>query len=68
LVCAFTGELALVMDVVLKLLFYYGHERGWESSALGQMKHPLASLPVKRPLRPRDRQIIEPSLEELGYL
>lgn len=73
LIYLFTGKLHLAMEigllgVVLKLLFYYLHERGWESIAWGQEKHPLAGLPVKRPLTPRDRRIIEHRLEELGYL
>ncbi|MGD2103806.1 MAG: DUF2061 domain-containing protein [Anaerolineae bacterium] len=73
LVYLFTGKLHLaievgLLEVVLKLLFYYLHERGWESIAWGQMEHPLASLPVKRPLQPKDRRIIEHRLKELGYL
>ena len=73
LVWLFTGELALAMEVgllevMLKLLFYYLHERSWENIGWGQMEHPLASLPVKRPLEPKDKKIIERRLEELGYL
>lgn len=73
LVYLFTGELTLAMEVgllevVLKLLFYYLHERGWESVGWGQMEHPLAGLPVKRQLLPEDRQVIEDRLRDLGYL
>jgi len=69
----FAGELDLalevgLLEVMLKLLFYYLHERGGESIAWGQMEHPLSSLPVKRSLEPADRKIIEHTLEELGYL
>lgn len=73
LVYFFTGELDLAMEVgllevVLKLLLYFLHERGWKSIGWGQMEHPLASLPVKRTLQPKDRRIIEHRLEELGYV
>lgn len=73
LVWFFMGKLALavevgLLEVVLKLLFYYFHERGWESIGSGQMEHSLASLPVTRPLQTEDREIIEYRLEELGYL
>lgn len=73
LVWLFTGKLGLALEVglleiVLKLLFYYLHERGWENIGWGQMEHPLASLPIRRPLEPKDRRIIERRLEELGYL
>lgn len=73
LVYFFTGQLHLavevgLLEVSLKLIFYYLHERGWETIAWGQEEHPLASLPVKRPLQPKDRKIIEHRLEELGYL
>ena len=34
----------------------------------GQLDHPLASLPVKRPLLSDDMEIIEQQLRDLGYL
>lgn len=73
LVYLFTGKFTLavevrLLEVALKLLFYYLHEPGWERIRWGQTEHPLASLPVKQPLLPKDRKIIEQRLTELGYL
>jgi uncharacterized membrane protein len=73
LVYIFTGELALaaevgLIEVILKLIFYYIHERTWGSIDWGQMEHPLAQLPVSRPLHAEDLEIIEKRLEDLGYL
>lgn len=78
LVYLFTGKFALavevgLLEVALKLLFYYLHEyylheRGWERIRWGQTEHPLASLSVKQPLLPKDRKIIEQRLRELGCL
>ena len=73
LVYLFTGRLALalevgLLEVILKLLFYYLHERTWEHIGWGQHEHPLAGFPVKRQLRPEDKKIIKHRLEDLGYL
>ena len=43
LVFLFTGELAIslgvgVLDVIIKLLFYYIHERAWDSTNWGRTK------------------------------
>jgi len=56
------------LEVILKLFFYYLHERGWEGIGWEQVEHPLADLPVKRHLLPEDRRVIEQRLQELGYL
>ena len=73
LVYLFTGELELaigvgVLEVTLKLAFYYLHERGWAAIPWGKVEHPLADRPVKKPLLPEDKQLIEAHLKELGYL
>jgi uncharacterized membrane protein len=73
LVYAFTGEFALALEVgflelVLKLLFYYLHERVWGRIPWGRRKHPLELLPVKQELAPDDLETIRQRLEELGYL
>ena len=43
LVFLFTGELAIslgvgALDVIIKLLFYYLHERAWDSTNWGRTK------------------------------
>jgi uncharacterized membrane protein len=73
LVYLFTGRLALALEVgflemALKLLFYYLHERAWGRIYWGRMKHPLERLPVKQDLAPDDMEIIRHRLEEMGYL
>jgi uncharacterized membrane protein len=72
LVYLFTGELKLaaevgVLEVALKLLFYYVHERGWERVTWGKAHTPVATFPVNRPLAPEDRVVIEKRLREMGY-
>lgn len=73
LVYLFTGELALAaevgaLEVVLKLLFYYLHERGWEKVAWGKKAVSVATFSLVRPLEPEDRVIIEERLREMGYM
>jgi adenylylsulfate kinase len=73
LVYLFTGELVLaagigVLEVSLKLLFYYIHERVWEIVPWGRADHPLSRLPVKRDLDPDDLETVRRKLEDLGYL
>ena len=50
IVFAFTRKLTLSLgvggvEVVLKLLLYYLHERVWVSIPFGNRKHPLSSFP-----------------------
>lgn len=73
LVYAFTGRLSLaaqvgILELVLKILAYYLHERIWGRVSWGRPKHPLEDLPVTRELTPEDRAILEQHLRELGYL
>ena len=62
-----TGEIALVYTL-LQLVIYWVHERLWQRSHWGRVKHPLAGLPVNRPLEPGDMDDVRERLEELGYL
>jgi len=73
LVYAFTGRLGLaaqvgVLEMLLKILAYYLHERMWGRVSWGRPKHPLEDLPVTRELAPEDRALLEQHLRELGYL
>jgi len=73
LVYLFTGQLVLavgvgLLEMVLKILFYYLHERLWERISWGRPKHPLEGLPVTRQLTPEDLAEIRRRLEEMGYL
>jgi len=49
IVYVFTGEALLcvgigAVEIVVKLLLYYGHERVWNLIAWGKLQHPLAHL------------------------
>lgn len=55
-------------DVVIKLLFYYLHERIWGVIGFGKKNHPLSSLPVNKPIEDEDMEIIKNKLKDLGYL
>ena len=73
LVYVFTGEFALALEVgllelTLKLLFYYLHERTWGAVRWGRIEHPLGLLPVKDKLAPNDLEIIRQRLKDIGYL
>ena len=56
------------VEVVVKLILYYLHERIWGFLGVGRKEHPLASFPVKRPLEEKDAEIIKSKLKELGYI
>jgi len=69
----FTREVGLAMgvgavEVVAKILLYYGHERLWGHINWGKPKHPLGGLAVTRSLEPEHLEEIRGRLEELGYL
>jgi len=73
IVFAFTRKLALsfgvgAVEVVTKLILYYFHERIWGFVGVGRKNHPLAPLPVERPLDEQDMQTIKDKLKELGYI
>ncbi len=73
IVYLFTGEALLsvgigAVEVVVKLLLYYGHERVWNWITWGKLQHPLAHLAVSRELEPEHLDEIRKRLEDLGYL
>jgi len=73
IVYAFTGQVALslgvgAVEVIVKLLLYYGHERVWNWIRWGRLSHPLDHLAVSRELEPEHLEEIRSRLEELGYL
>ncbi|HIQ02059.1 MAG TPA: DUF2061 domain-containing protein [Anaerolineales bacterium] len=73
LVYLFTGKPIMavgvgLLELALKISFYYVHERVWERISWGRPRHPLEGLPVTRELAPEDMQEIRRRLEELGYL
>jgi len=73
IVYALTGQAALslgvgAVEIVVKLMLYYGHERLWNWVAWGKLKHPLEALAVSRELEPEHLTEIQARLEELGYL
>jgi uncharacterized membrane protein len=70
---AFTRRLDISLGIasveaVAKIICYYIHERLWSFIKFGQKKHPLSSLPVDKPLKDEDMQIIKEKLKELGYI
>ena len=73
IVFGFTGKLILsigvgVVEIVLKLLIYYIHERIWLKFHLGRRKHPLSDIPLKEALKNEDIKTIKDKLKELGYI
>ncbi|MHC4705277.1 MAG: DUF2061 domain-containing protein, partial [Planctomycetota bacterium] len=56
------------VEVVLKLILYYLHERMWGHWRVGRKEHPLASLPVEKALEDKDMQMIKEKLKDLGYI
>lgn len=73
IVFAFTGKVGLslgvgLVEVALKMCFYYLHERLWGKIPWGKPKHPLSDLPVNRDLLPEHKEMIRQRLRELGYL
>ena len=70
---AFTGnvrETGLITAVytLVQVGTYWAHERAWQRVKWGCGDHPLASLPVDRPLTPRDMKDISERLKDLGYM
>ena len=70
---ALTGKLVLALgagaiEVVVKLILYYLHERIWTFLGVGRKEHPLASLPVDKVLEEKDMEEVKNKLKELGYI
>ena len=55
-------------EAIAKMFCYYIHERIWSIIPFGKEKHPLSSLPVNKPLRDDDMEIIKNQLKDLGYI
>jgi adenylylsulfate kinase len=73
IVFAFTRKAVLsvgvgAVEVVIKLILYYFHERIWGILGIGRKEHPLSSLPVKKALEEEDMEVIKKKLKELGYI
>ncbi|MFC1807396.1 DUF2061 domain-containing protein [Candidatus Omnitrophota bacterium] len=73
LVYLFTKEIKLSLEIgflalIIKLFFYYMHERIWNNINWGKPKHPLEDLPVKKELSPEDKKKVEEQLKSLGYM
>ncbi len=52
----------------IQVVIYYLHERVWDRISWGQMKHPLATIPVKQKLTPEDMEIVVERLRKMGYV
>jgi adenylylsulfate kinase len=70
---AFTGRLVLALgagavEIVVKLVLYYLHERTWICLCIGRKEHPLSSLPVNKSLTGKDMDEVRMKLKELGYI
>jgi uncharacterized membrane protein len=70
---AVTGNMEQMVSITLifnglRIFLYYIHERIWDRISWGRVRHPLADLPVKRPLSPEDRRALQEFLGERGYL
>jgi uncharacterized membrane protein len=68
-----TGETVIALeigflDLVIKLIAYFLHERIWGKIKLGKKVHPLEDIKLKRALEEQDKKLIMEKLEELGYL
>ena len=73
IVFAFTGKIVLsvgvgAVEVTVKLVLYYLHERTWAFLSVGRKEHPLSSLPVEKALDEKDMQIIKNKLKDLGHI
>lgn len=70
---AVTGEWEQVTIITLfyhgiQVGVYYFHERAWECIPWGQVRHPLATIPVKQRLAPEDMEIVVERLRNMGYV
>ena len=73
IVFGFTGKVALsvgigIVEVFVKLVVYYLHERMWDRIGVGKKHHPLASLPVEKALTQEDMREVKEKLKVLGYI
>jgi uncharacterized membrane protein len=68
-----TGETVIALeigflDLTLKLIAYFFHERIWGVIKVGKKMHPLEDIKLKRALEEEDKKLIMKQLKELGYL
>ncbi len=56
-----------ILDSLVKIFFYYFHERIWTGIALGKIGHPLAELNFSKELAEEHKMLIRRQLEERGY-
>lgn len=68
-----TGEIEMALeigglDMTLKLIIYFFHERIWGKIAVGREAHPLEDINISKKLDNRDKEIIREKLRELGYI
>lgn len=68
-----TGETVMALeigflDLGIKLVVYFIHERVWGKIKLGKKLHPLEDIKLKRALEEQDKKLIMEKLQELGYL
>jgi len=73
IVFAFTRKLVLslgvgAVEIVVKLILYYFHERIWGAIPFGRKKHPLSDLSVSDSIKKEDLEIIKDKLRQLGYI
>ena len=57
-----------VVEVIIKLILYYLHERVWGSITYGKKEHPLAPLSIKDSVKHENVVLIKNKLREMGYL
>jgi len=57
-----------ILEAIVKIVFYYLHERLWTHISFGRKIHPLSSLDVNKPLEEDDMEIIRSKLKDLGYI
>ena len=68
-----TGEIIIALeigflDMVIKILIYFVHERVWAKSNIGRKMHPLADIKLKKEIDQEDKEIIMKKLRDLGYI
>lgn len=69
----FTDNVALsvgvgILENIVKMVFYYFHERIWNKISYGKSKHPLSDIILKKEITPEDKKVIKMKLEELGFI
>lgn len=57
-----------VLDLILKIIAYFLHERVWGKIKIGRKLHPLEDIKVNKELEEEDKKIIMEKLKDLGYL